>query len=469
MKKWLIISTILFLLSMNSSITTYAEASTEDWVYGWGSYDDINRYQSFVGPYLYKVKPDGTQKQVLKENFDGKFVKQSGNYIYFIMFSNGYLFRMKKDLTGLKQITKKPTNQYIIQGNRIYYSSYSRSPYFTLHSINVDGTNDKKYNVLMEPDLEVFKVQNNWIYFNQYKKEKNFYKMKTDGTKIKNYNIHSVDEFVVNGNYVYYTTMNNGKQSFNRITLDGKKNTRFEKDYVDGFMLDGERIYYLLSGKPYQIGSKWFSDCTLKTMDMNGENKKTIKVFKKVTSGLNFVPSKGLLSLGYDNIVKLENGEIKEYIPEKTLLQMKDEETIKEITPIIEKVYGKNISTKIDLNIRGDKGVIFDILDNINKNKVWATVDLDTSNTLGHDQTKYIVRTYQTSPESIIKLKTFIELLTEETLSEEFTNFLTLDENYKEQFIYGPTLETKKYNIYFTSEIDSESGQKMAEVICNTK
>lgn len=133
---------------------------------------------------IYKMKTDGSEKQLLLGNFknydeekNSKYYLCDGitiynNYIYFQNFTDegeSKVYRMNLDGSDLKAITKEGSYNYTVSGDTLYYSTGKRGENqtdprsFIKVSLN-DGNEEKLFNVFSS--YLIFTVYDGYIYFN---------------------------------------------------------------------------------------------------------------------------------------------------------------------------------------------------------------------------------------------------------------------------------------------------------------
>lgn len=143
-------------------------------------------------------------------------VASQGDWVY---FSNEgidyYLYKMRQDGSEKQVIVKDPVIAINVVGEWIYYTAEKSSGNGGLFKIRLDGTQKTK----LDSSINYFvHVANGWIYYSS--DYGNIYKMKTDGTgktKICNDSCTSIN---VSGDWIYYINMND-KHKVYRVRTDG--------------------------------------------------------------------------------------------------------------------------------------------------------------------------------------------------------------------------------------------------------
>jgi hypothetical protein len=134
-------------------------------------------YEDSFYPYLYRIKPDGSNKKKLcfcKE--DEQIINNDLIFYYNI---KGELHRMKNDGSDDQMIDNTPQTIDIacVTGDWIYYTK--KSDCNNLYRIKTDGSSKQKLN---EDDTLFIGLVDNWIYYQNRFDEFRFYRVKTDGS-----------------------------------------------------------------------------------------------------------------------------------------------------------------------------------------------------------------------------------------------------------------------------------------------
>lgn len=132
------------------------------------------------GPEVCKVRADGTNRQVLTTTYGGK-IAVDGDWIYY-EYGSG-IYRIRKDGTGASQVISDDSIQKL-QGEEGWLY-YTRADDGGLYKVRTDGTGKSKIcdSVTKYVDeVDVWAVEDGWIYYANYADGAKLYKVRTDGT-----------------------------------------------------------------------------------------------------------------------------------------------------------------------------------------------------------------------------------------------------------------------------------------------
>ena len=148
-----------------------------DWIY-YLNYSDFGK--------IYKLKTDGTDKQAIADDLV-KLMVTEGEWIYFINKA-GSIKRVKKDGT-FNEIILETTFGYILDGARFESINMSNDCIYISTDSFRNGNTLLKYNLNTKEEIELYKgpaqmvnVIDDDLYFYS---NRNFYQMKTDGTRLR--------------------------------------------------------------------------------------------------------------------------------------------------------------------------------------------------------------------------------------------------------------------------------------------
>lgn len=142
-------------------------AAQGDWIY----YTNMN-----YNYYLYKMRADGSEKQILtKDNVCN--INVVGEWIYYTNESDGSsLYKIRIDGSEKTKLNSDFSYGLHVVDGWVYYVRYGLDN--TLYRIKTDGTEKM---LLSADDCRYVNVEGNWIYYTNARDER-VYKMRTDGT-----------------------------------------------------------------------------------------------------------------------------------------------------------------------------------------------------------------------------------------------------------------------------------------------
>lgn len=145
---------------------------------------------------------------------------------------NRNLYRMKTDGSGLENLSTGRIYDYIVAGDWVFYTTsdaYESKEQLqpgtntTLYRMKTDGSDKTVFNKVMVETS--FMVQDNWLYF---AKDKNLYKVKTDGTG-EVLLAENASMGHVYGDWVYYIDRTDEKEGMSSIVVNKVKTDGAEK------------------------------------------------------------------------------------------------------------------------------------------------------------------------------------------------------------------------------------------------
>ncbi|WP_068747971.1 DUF5050 domain-containing protein [Thermovenabulum gondwanense] len=222
-----------------------------DWIY----YIITTNTEKNVGygiSYLYRAKPNGSQKKLLY-SLKGFIcdLQIVNNKIYFVAgeLNEPDVYRMNTDGTGKIALSTHKTQEdkiweIVVYGDYIYYKKDNG-----LYKMNLDGSNPVK--ILDREDIfEIISVEGNKIYFTIWD---DLYSINTDGTNFKRL-ISNAHNYIVSNGFVYYTDFISFKETIiGKLDLSTGTETILKKfEYtsdiglsaIDRINVNGEWIYY---------------------------------------------------------------------------------------------------------------------------------------------------------------------------------------------------------------------------------
>ena len=148
-------------------------------------------------------KTNGKEEKTLVES-GGTSLNVSGNYVYYIGYSDGYVYRVKKDGSNVSQLNSVKCSALQVKGSYIYYVSSSDGAVYTMRK---DGGKTTK---ISPDDLVVYQiaVDDDGIYYIS-QSDTHLYKANLDFS-----NAVAISEqtqatrFTMDKDYIYYTVVN---------------------------------------------------------------------------------------------------------------------------------------------------------------------------------------------------------------------------------------------------------------------
>ncbi len=166
-------------------------------------------------------------------------VAAQGNWVYYSNSNyNHYLYKMRKDGSEKQILTKDTALGINVVGEWIYYTNEDRSGAGGLYKIRIDGSQKTK----IDPSINYFvHVANGWIYTSNRFTDRKIYKMKTDGTEKTLICSDSCNDICIIGNWIYYT--NRDDNFVYKIRTDSSGKTKVHNEFTGCEMAaDGSTI-----------------------------------------------------------------------------------------------------------------------------------------------------------------------------------------------------------------------------------
>lgn len=167
---------------------------------GWVYYN-MNSDQSDTNG-IYKMKNNGDKKERISTDY-ALYLNNSGSYLYYIA-SN-------EELNG-----------------------------YNLIKIKTNGEDREVIAENVVPDKVT--VIDNWIY---YFDASNFCRIKTNKKDKQILTDKSIENYEIDGNWIYYSYMNDGKYVISKMKTNGEDNTRIDQDAGKVFFIKGNTLYYI--------------------------------------------------------------------------------------------------------------------------------------------------------------------------------------------------------------------------------
>jgi putative cell wall-binding protein len=188
----------------------------DNWLY-YANIDD--------GYKLYKMRTDGSDKQLLCEDPAVNYMNIVDDWIYYCNNEdNNNLYKIKLDGSEKQKLNSTNSRNISILGNYIYYSAVDEDYKGSLYKMKLDGSENK---MLSDVDCSTaVEVHNDYIYCCGAN-SKGIYRIKTDGSGYENINkIESIISLYPTGDWVYYVELLSGDMStrLHKMKLDGSSN-----------------------------------------------------------------------------------------------------------------------------------------------------------------------------------------------------------------------------------------------------
>ena len=201
---------------------------------------------------LFKMRSDGTEKQVLVEEdaelLTGiQYINVIGDWIYYTAGSD--IVKVRTDGSERTVIETLAGAMYLnVVGDWIYYSAALGGG---IYEIRVDGEEKTKLHDDSAFDINVF---GDWIYFINTDDDWRPYKVNLDGSDSGRLFGTEVLELQYYEGMLYYTTHD---LTISKVSIDGGRSSELDEHLVpSGFIIDEGWIYYLNStgrNKPYNL------------------------------------------------------------------------------------------------------------------------------------------------------------------------------------------------------------------------
>lgn len=230
----------------------------DDWIYC--TYDKFGG-SGDTWPYIYKVKTNGEDPQILTK---GAYPTIYGDYIYYLKSSfeestsdtstfTG-IYRMSlsgDDDTCIKEIPASSSEYFVICNSKIYYTENAGSESTNINCVDLDGSNSETVASLSENFLRNLKSDGYYVYASG----DNIYQI--DPNTNETYEIISnADLEDVSNDYIYYTTYNNGSNLYKMNLNNLDENTLiYTEDTIGGVEVFGDE-YLIMSCYTRQYNTK---------------------------------------------------------------------------------------------------------------------------------------------------------------------------------------------------------------------
>lgn len=203
------------------------------------------------GTGLQSVKTDGKNQQSI-DNVQISMLSfpiiQDGWIYYNNYMDNEFLYKAKLDGSELKDLGSRRCMDYRIMDDTIYFTPYpleygnNREGLFKM---DLDGNNMSQ--VLDETIYYDFDIENDWLYYGNFKDNNRFYKAKMDGSETLRINGDMSQIIQVTDNKVYYIdSLPHGFGQCLKVVVfnieTGEATTILPYRMIDQYCLDGEVI-----------------------------------------------------------------------------------------------------------------------------------------------------------------------------------------------------------------------------------
>lgn len=247
----------------------------KDWIYFSGGSDSL-------GTGLYKIKTDGTKFQkILSDERSGDVIVE-GNYIY---YKNMYKLSCNNDGSDKEKLknTDLPTSNCNYLDGYFYYCTREdiNTDDYHIYKSKRDGEDTE---ILYDRNVYYMKVTDDgWIYYNDNHLGETYndlFKMRIDGSENQHVSDVDLDEYTVDGDYIYYITSKDGEDNLYKMKTDGTGEEQiFSRPYdeearrKDSYAVDGyiyavnDWIYWWKNGSLWGIKKDGSQNITLYDRD----------------------------------------------------------------------------------------------------------------------------------------------------------------------------------------------------------
>lgn len=191
--------------------------------------DDKVSYLNGAGRYLFYTRRNDQ-------------LKSDANAI--LSLSTTGLFRMKLSTGSVKSLYDEATQTACLYGNNIFYQHYDQKEGLKLHSVMIDGTEDKE---LLGEGAAPYAVSGDRIYYSGIDKDHNIHSMSIGGSDNQTVYEGNCTNVTKHGDYLYFM---NAEQNYSlcRIALNGGSPETIVGQQIATYNIsdDGNTIYYQL-------------------------------------------------------------------------------------------------------------------------------------------------------------------------------------------------------------------------------
>ncbi|MBQ5885105.1 MAG: DUF5050 domain-containing protein [Clostridia bacterium] len=163
----------------------------------------------------------------------GKVTTQ-GNWVYFAG-SDSAIYRMRKDRSELQLICNYSAVSLNVVGEWIYFVDGTVGG---IHKVRIDGTGKTKISNVTS--YKVY-VDGDWIYYTDQYWGGKLYRMKSDGSSVKQITSKQCRDYIINKGYVYFTESSEG--IVYKCKIDGTGETMLCAGFVGNYLtLAGNKL-----------------------------------------------------------------------------------------------------------------------------------------------------------------------------------------------------------------------------------
>ncbi len=179
-------------------------------------------------------------------------VAVQGNWVYYSNSNyNHYLYKMRKDGSEKQILAKDIALGINVVGEWIYYTNEDRSNAGGLYKIRIDGSQKTKIDSTTNYFVH---VANEWIYVSNPFGNRNIYRMKTDGTEKTLICSDRCNDICIIGDWIYYT--NRDDNFIYKIRTDGSSKSKVRSDLIGYDMAaNGSTIVCVDSNEYFKINT----------------------------------------------------------------------------------------------------------------------------------------------------------------------------------------------------------------------
>ena len=184
--------------------------------------NDYIYYVDYETKYLYRMRPDKSEKTLLIAQNVGLDVIIAEDAIYWCNLNDMYIANL--DGTNIRHYDNVYSQHMLVyKGHRYTCGNLEKS--------DISGNNKQ---ILVEKYVQNINISDDWIYFTYGKSfdEDYMYKIRTDGTELTKLNDVATGGLCVVGDWIYYYTLKSGRNEgsygpgrYYKMRIDGSENT----------------------------------------------------------------------------------------------------------------------------------------------------------------------------------------------------------------------------------------------------
>ncbi len=170
------------------------------------------------------------------------FSVENGGWVYYLGLKDSNtdgIYKVKANSDKKEKISSDYGLYLNKLGNFIYYLDRTSGKY-NIAKIKLNG--EDKETILEDVDTEKITVVDNWIY---YFKDGKFCKSNIKGKEKQILLTKSIGNYEINGKWIYYSYINNGKYVISKMKTNGEDVTKIDNDSAKLFFVKGNNIYYI--------------------------------------------------------------------------------------------------------------------------------------------------------------------------------------------------------------------------------